>query len=432
MRSKEMKPEQTRNNKFVDILTKELVPAIGCTEPIALAYIAAKAKEILGELPDKILIQCSGNIIKNTKGVIVPTTKNLKGIEVAVLLGAVGGDPSKKLEVLINVTEEDLEKTKKLIKQKICEIKVLNTKAKLHIIITMYKGDNSSLVEVIHTHTGIVRIEKNGEILLANTYSESVSEDDSIDYSILNLEDIYEFANSVDIKEVEPILARQVEYNTAIAKEGLRHNYGANIGSTLLDAYGDDIKIRAKAMAAAGSDARMSGCDLPVVINSGSGNQGMTVSLPVIEYGKKLDCTQEQIYRALCISNLIAIYQKIGIGRLSAYCGAVSAAAAAGAGITFLYGGGVEEMAHTMTSTLGNVSGIICDGAKSSCAAKIASSIDAAIVAAMMTLRGNYFVSGDGIVKSDLSKTVKGVGRLAREGMKVTDDLVLEIMIEDE
>lgn len=420
-----------RYSNYVDILKRELIPALGCTEPIAIAYVAAKAKEVLGEFPEKIVIECSGNIIKNAKGVIVPTTKNLKGIEVATLLGAVGGDSSRKLEVLTSVTDEDVEQTKLLLKEKICETKVLSTKAKLHIIITMYKGENRSLVEAIHTHTGIIRIEKNSQKLLDISHSETEMEDRSFDYSSLSLENILEFASNVDIKEVEPILSRQIELNTAIAKEGLRHSYGANVGSTLIDAYGDDIKIRAKAMAAAGSDARMSGCDMPVVINSGSGNQGMTVSLPVIEYGRKLDCSEEQIYRALCISNLVAIYQKNGIGKLSAYCGAVSAAAGAGAGITFLYGGGLEEISQTVINTLANVSGIICDGAKSSCAAKIASSVDAAIVATMMTLRGNYFVSGDGIVKEDITRTINGVARLAREGMQVTDDLVLKIMIED-
>ncbi len=416
---------------YVSILKRELVPALGCTEPIAIAYAAAKAREVLGGFPDKIVAECSGNIIKNAKGVIVPTTKNLKGIEAASIIGAVGGDPMKGLEVLSNVKEEDVEETRKLLAKNICEAKILETPAKLHIIIKMYKGNNYSLVETIHTHTGIVRIEKNGEILLDVPHDVEAEEDSDINYDLLNVEDIVEFANIVDISEVEEVLGKQIKYNSAIAKEGLRRSYGANVGATLLEVYGDDIKIRAKAMPAAGSDARMSGCELPVVINSGSGNQGMTVSLPVIEYGRKLDCSDEKIYRALCISNLIAIYQKSGIGRLSAYCGAVSAAAGAGAGITYLYGGSLEQISQTITNTLANVSGIICDGAKSSCAAKIASSVDAAIVATMMSLRGKAFAPGDGIVKDNIEGTVDGVVKLAKEGMKITDEVVLQIMVED-
>lgn len=422
---------QEQYSTYVSILKRELVPALGCTEPIAIAYAAAKAREVLGEFPDKIVAECSGNIIKNAKGVIVPTTKNLKGIEAASIIGTVGGDPTKGLEVLSDVKEQDVEETRILLTKNICETKILETPAKLHIIIKMYKGNHYSLVETIHTHTGIVRIEKNGEVLLDVPHNVEAEEDSDINYDLLNVEDIVNFANIVDIAEVEEVLAKQIEYNTAIAKEGLRRPYGASIGATLLEVYGDDIKVRAKAMPAAGSDARMSGCELPVVINSGSGNQGMTASLPVVEYGKKLDCSEEKIYRALCISNLIAIYQKSGIGRLSAYCGAVSAAAGAGAGITYLYGGSLNQISQTITNTLANISGIICDGAKSSCAAKIASSVDAAIVATMMSLRGNAFAPGDGIVKGNIENTVDGVVKLAKEGMKVTDDVVLQIMVED-
>lgn len=426
-----MKLSQDKYEKLIEILESELIPALGCTEPIAIAYVAAKAREVLGEFPDRIVTECSGNIIKNAKGVIVPTTKNLKGIEAATIIGAVGGDASKKLEVLSSVTAEDLELTKVLLKDKLCETRILGSKAKLHIIITMYKGDNYAMVEAIHTHTGIVKIIKNNTTLLDIAHSEEEVPSSGADYSVLNLENIIEFADTVEINDVEAVLLRQIEFNTAIAEEGLKNNYGANIGSTLLEVYGDDVKVCAKAMAAAGSDARMSGCEMPVVINSGSGNQGITASLPVVVFGKRLGCCQDKIYRALCISNLIAIYQKSGIGRLSAYCGAVSAAAGAGAGITYLYGGRIEEISRTLTNTLGNVSGIICDGAKSSCAAKIASSVDAAIVATMMTLKGNYFAPGDGIVKDNIEDTVDGVVKLAKKGMKTTDEVVLEIMIQD-
>ncbi|QOV18613.1 serine dehydratase subunit alpha family protein [Blautia liquoris] len=426
-----MSLEKGRYQTYIKILEKELLPSLGCTEPIAIAYVAAKAKDVLGKFPDKIITECSGNIIKNAKGVIVPTTGDLKGIKAATLLGTCGGDSSRGLEVLTSVTQTDLKKTRELLDGELCESRILDTKAKLHIIVKMFKDDDYSLVEVIHTHTGIVRIEKNGERLLDLPYDEEDPGEGNINYSTLNLNDIYEFANTVDIKDVEPVLCGQIEYNSAVAEEGLRNNYGENIGSTLIEIYGEDIKVRARAKAAAGSDARMSGCELPVIINSGSGNQGMTVSLPVIEFGKGLGCTQQQIYRALTLSNLIAIYQKSRIGLLSAYCGVVNAAAGAGAGITYLYHGGIEEVSKTITNTLANISGIICDGAKPSCAAKIASSVDAAIIGSTMALKGKQFSPGEGIVKDQVEDTVQAVIRLAKEGMKVTDDVILKIMVEE-
>ncbi|ABX41634.1 L-cysteine desulfidase family protein [Lachnoclostridium phytofermentans] len=413
--------------KMIDILKAELVPALGCTEPIAIALASAKAREVLGEMPDELTVECSSNIIKNAKSVVVPMTKNLKGIEAAAIVGLIGGDANKKLEVLTTVTEEDLEETKRLLATGFCQTKFLQTTEKLHIIVRMKKGENSSLVELVKTHTGIARIEKDGVV----TFEEEIEDcdDSTVDYSVLSVASILDFANQVDIEEVRPILERQIEYNTKIAKEGLRNTYGVNVGSTLLDVYGDDVKIRAKAMPAAGSDARMNGCELPVIINSGSGNQGMTVSLPVIEFGKMLDVEDEKILRALIISNLIAIYQKSEIGRLSAYCGAVSAAAGAGAGITYLYGGNEEQINQTIINTLANVSGIVCDGAKSSCAAKIASAVDAAIVATMISLKGKGFLSGDGIVKDTIQKTIDGVVTLAKEGMQETDEVIVKIML---
>lgn len=414
---------------YVDILKEELIPALGCTEPIAIAYASAKAREVLGGLPERIVAECSGNIIKNVKGVIVPTTKDLRGIEAAAIIGAVGGDASKELEVLASVNQNHLDQSKILIEKGICQEKILDTPAKLHIIIRAFRGDDSALVEIIHTHTGIVRIEKNGEVLLDMPYSTEEDKSGTTNREDMSIEDILEFANTVDIEDVRDTLSRQVEYNTAIADEGLHRIYGANIGMTLLSIYGDDVKVRAKAAAAAGSDARMSGCEMPVVINSGSGNQGMTVSLPVIEYAKELSVTEERLYRALCISNLIAIHQKTKIGRLSAYCGAVSAATGAGAGISYLYGGGVKEISQTVTSTLANVSGIVCDGAKPSCAAKIASSVDAALLACYMTMQGRGFRSGEGIVKDSIEGTIESVGKLAKDGMQITDEEILRIMI---
>lgn len=414
---------------YVQVLKEELIPALGCTEPIAIAYASAKAREVLGGTPDRIVVECSGNIIKNVKGVIVPTTKDLRGITAAAIIGAVGGDASKELEVLTSVNPSHLEQAKILIEKGICEEKILNTPAKLHVIVRAFKGDDSAMVEIIHAHTGIVRIEKNGEVLLDIPHCIDEERSGTTTREWMSIEDIVEFANTVDIEDVSDTLQRQIDYNTAIAEEGLQRIYGANIGMTLLTVYGDDVKVRAKAAAAAGSDARMSGCEMPVVINSGSGNQGMTVSLPVIEYARELSVTTERLYRALCISNLIAIYQKTKIGRLSAYCGAVSAATGAGAGISYLYGGGVREISKTITSTLANVSGIVCDGAKPSCAAKIASSVDAALLACYMTMQGRGFQSGEGIVKDSIEGTIESVGKLAKNGMQVTDEEILKIMV---
>lgn len=414
---------------YVNILKEELVPALGCTEPIAIAYASAKAREVLGTIPGKIIAECSGNIIKNVKGVVVPTTKGMRGIAAAAIIGAIGGDASKELQVLSGVDKTHLEQAKALIEKGVCEERLLDTPAKLHIIIKAIKDDEYALVEIIHTHTGIVRIEKNNNILFEVPYDKEENIKESEDRECLNIEDIIEFANTVDINDVKDVLSMQVEYNTAISEEGLSRIYGANIGMTLLSIYGDDVKVRAKAAAAAGSDARMSGCEMPVVINSGSGNQGMTVSLPVIVYARELSVTTERLYRALCVSNLTAIYQKSKIGRLSAYCGAVSAAAGAGAGITYLYGGGIKEISQTITNTLANVSGIVCDGAKPSCAAKIASSLDAALLACHMSMQGRGFISGEGIVKDSIEDTIESVGRLAKNGMQVTDKEILKIMI---
>ena len=413
--------------KMIQILEAELVPALGCTEPIAIAYAAAVARKVLGVKPESISAECSGNIIKNAKSVIVPMTKDMKGIEAAAVVGMLGGDPERKLEVLTTVREEDLAEAKRLIADGICKVGLLNTAEKLHIIITMKGGGDSALVELQKNHTGICRVEKNGSVI----YREEASEDEgsTVDYSVLNVASILEFAEQVHIGDVSRILKRQIEYNTRIAEEGLRNHYGVNMGASLLEVYGDDVKTRARAMPAAGSDARMNGCELPVVINSGSGNQGMTVSLPVLEYGKALGADEEKIMRALCLSNLIAVYQKSSIGRLSAYCGEVSAAAGAGAGITYLYGGREEEISKTLVNTLANVSGIVCDGAKSSCAAKIASSVEAAVMASEMARKGRCFEAGDGIVKETVQKTVDGVVTLAREGMKETDEVILGIML---
>lgn len=421
--------DQNCCNSCIEVLKRELIPAFGCTEPIAIAYASAKARDVLGAMPEEIVVSCSGNIVKNVKGVVVPATGGLKGIEAAAVIGIAGGDTERKLEVLHRVTDEDRQKASQLLAAGICKAKLLKTDEKLHILVEVRKGENTASVELKHTHTGIVRIVKNGQVIF-QAQEEQKEEEAQQSLDFLNFHTIYEFAQTVNIEEIKPVIEKQIQYNTRIAEYGLTHDYGANVGATLVEVYGRDIKILAKALPAAGSDARMGGCEMPVVINSGSGNQGMTVSLPVIAYARELGASEEQLYRALCISNLTAIYQKSEIGRLSAYCGAVSAGAGAGAGIAYLMGGGVEEIASVVSNTLANVAGIICDGAKASCAAKIASSVEAAIMAVNLTFRGKSFHAGEGVIKEDANRTVKGVATIAREGMRETDDVILDVMVE--
>ncbi|MFQ8706613.1 MAG: serine dehydratase subunit alpha family protein [Thomasclavelia sp.] len=411
---------------YVQILKEELVPAMGCTEPIALSYCASKARDILQTKPKRCLVEVSGNIIKNVKSVIVPNTNGLKGIEAAVAAGIVAGDADKVLEVIANVKEEEIFNIKDYLSNHCIEVRPLDSEHILDIKITLYSDDEYVLVRIIDQHTNIVLIEKNNEILFSK---EDKKYNDNIvtNRCELNVADIYDFAKTVEIADIKDVIKRQINYNSAIAREGLNKNYGANIGSVLLKT-GKDIVTRAKALAAAGSDARMSGCELPVVINSGSGNQGMTVSLPIIEYAKELNVTDDELYRALVLANLIAIHQKTGIGRLSAYCGAVSAGCAAGCGIAYLYGGDYQCIAHTIVNSLAITSGIICDGAKSSCAAKIAASVDAGILGYQMYLEGQEFKDGDGIVVKGVENTIKNVARLGKIGMKETDKEIIKIM----
>lgn len=412
---------------YVQILKEELVPAMGCTEPIALAYAAAKAREVLGCMPDRVEIGASGSIIKNVKSVIVPNTDHLKGIPAAATAGIVAGHAEKELEGIAEVSKEDISKMKEFLENVPIKVEHVDNGVTFDIIITLYAGESYSKVRIANYHTNIVHISKNGKVLF-DIPVESEKEEGLTDRSLLDVKSIVDFANDVEIKDVEEVIERQIDYNTAIAKEGLRGNYGANIGSTLLDAYGDDIKVRAKAMAAAGSDARMNGCELPVIINSGSGNQGMTCSLPVIEYAKELKSGREKMIRALVLSNLIAIHQKSFIGRLSAYCGAINAGAAAGAGIAYLKGGSYEEIAHTVVNALAITSGIVCDGAKASCAGKIATAVDAGILGYEMFVRGQQFYGGDGIVTKGIENTIRNVGRLGKEGMKETNEEIIKIM----
>ena len=422
-----MNKADVKYKAYVQILKEELVPAMGCTEPIALAYAASKAREVLGCKPDKVCIGASGSIIKNVKSVIVPNTDHLKGIPAAVTAGIIAGRPDKELEVISEVSKEEIEEMKDFMENTQITVEHIDNGIVFEIVITLYAGESRATVRIANYHTNIVYISKDDEVLL-DIPVEGEKEEGLTDRSLLTVEDICDFADSVDIADVKEVLERQIKYNTAIAEEGLRGNYGANIGSTLLDAYGNDIRNRAKAMAAAGSDARMNGCELPVIINSGSGNQGMTCSLPVLEYAMELHADHERTLRALALSNLIAIHEKTSIGRLSAYCGAVSAGAAAGAGIAYLHGGKFKEVAHTVVNALAVTSGMVCDGAKASCAAKIAASVDAGILGYDMYIRGQQFHGGDGIVTKGIENTIQNVGRLGKDGMRETNEEIIKIM----
>lgn len=421
---------EKRNAKYaayVQTLKEELVPAMGCTEPIALAYGAARAREVLGEMPDRVVVGASGSIIKNVKSVIVPNTDHLKGIPAAAAAGIVAGDADKELEVIASVSSEQTAQMKEFMEQVPITVEHIDNGITFDIVITLYKGVSYARVRIANYHTNIVLVEKNGEVLEKKPVA-GESEDGLTDRSLLNMRDILDFARTVDIEDVREVLERQIDYNWAIAEEGIRGNYGANIGSVLLDMEGESVRVRAKAMAA-GSDARMNGCELPVIINSGSGNQGITASVPVIVYAKDMKVSHETLLRALTLSNLTAIHQKTAIGRLSAYCGAVSAGAGAGAGIAYLHGGDYKEIVHTVVNALAIVSGIVCDGAKASCAAKIASAVDAGILGYQMYIRGQQFYGGDGIVTKGVEETLKNVGRLGKEGMKATNEEIIRIMI---
>lgn len=402
---------------------------MGCTEPIAIAYCASKARSVLGCLPEKVSIEVSGNIIKNVKSVIVPNTNGLKGIEAAATAGIIAGDPQKVLEVISEVSSEQKEEIRSYLNKRNIEIQPSKGEELLHISITAFGSGSYSRVTIQGYHTNIVLIEKDGDILFEAGVSEA-RKVQLTDRNLLNLKDIYGFANTVSVEDVKDILDRQIKYNTAIAEEGLKNSYGANVGSVLLKAYGNAVPNRAKAMAAAASDARMGGCELPVIINSGSGNQGITVSLPVIEYAKELKLEDENLYRALVLSNLAAIHQKTGIGRLSAYCGAVSAGCGAGVGIAYLKGGDYKNIAHTLVNALAITSGIVCDGAKASCAAKIAMAVDAGIFGYEMYMEGQQFRAGDGIISKGVENTINNIGRLGKVGMKETDKEIIKIMIE--
>ena len=413
---------------YVTILKEELVPATGCTEPIALAYAAAKAREVLGSLPSMSCVEVSGNIIKNVKSVIVPNTGGLKGIGAAVAAGIVAGDAARILEVLAACREEDKPKIKSYLDTHECRVIPYEGDLVFYIAVSVYAGDSYARVVIENYHTNIVCIEKDGHVLFqAGTESNNLH---LTDRSILNVKDIVDFADHVEIGDISDVIERQMEYNSEIAAQGLAGDWGANIGRILLNTYGFDVKVRARAIAAAGSDARMGGCEKPVIILSGSGNQSLTASLPVIEYAKEYGVSRERLIRAVALADLITIHQKASIGRLSAFCGAVSAGCAAGAGIAYLLGGGYETIAHTVVNALAIISGMVCDGAKSSCAAKIASAVDAGILGLSMYESGREFASGDGIITKGVDNTIANIGRMASRGMRETDKEIIRIMVE--
>lgn len=421
-----MNKEDSLYSIYVQILKEELVMALGCTEPIAISYACAKATQVLDHLPDRIVVKASGSIIKNVKSVIVPHTNGLKGIEVAAAAGALYGDADAKLEVLSSATREQIEELPEYVQNTNITVQHIEQGHVFDLEIHVYYEQEHASVRIVDTHTNIVQIEKNWQVIFED---KTTSLELKADHSALIMKQIWDFSQTVDIDDVKEILDRQITCNMAIANEGIHNSYGANIGHVILNMDSDCVKTRAKAYAAAGSDARMNGCELPVVINSGSGNQGITCCVPVVVYAKELDCTQEQLYRALVLSNLTAIYIKTGIGTLSAFCGAVSAGAAAGAGIAYLHNGTYKEIQHTIVNALAILSGTICDGAKASCAAKIASSIDAGIMGYYMYKNKQQFYAGDGIIAHSVDETIQNIGTLGSQGMLQTNDKIIEMMI---
>ena len=424
-----MQKTDFRYHHFVQILREELVPAMGCTEPIAIAYGAAKACEILGCLPETVLVEASGNIIKNVKSVVVPNTGGLKGIEAAAVAGIIAGDAGKILEVISEVTDDQKAAIRDYLANHEVRVAPAEGDVIFDIILTLRAGGNSVKLRISDYHTNIVHIERNGEVLLDHGSVSTGAETTGLtDRTCMSVESVLDFAETCDLDDVRELVERQINYNYAIAEEGMRNDWGANIGKVLREYYGQDVKIRARYMAAAGSDARMSGCEMPVIIVSGSGNQGITASVPVIEYAKDLGVDHDKMVRAVLLSDLLTIHMKTGIGRLSAYCGAVSAGCAAGAAIAWLNGGSLTDVAHTLVNSLATVSGMICDGAKPSCAAKIAAAVDTGLLGWHMYRSGQQFRGGEGIVTKGVENTIVNIGRLGRLGMRETDREIIRIM----
>lgn len=414
-------------DSLLNILVSELVPATGCTEPISVAYAAALARDTLGDIPKRVEISVSGNILKNVKSVVVPCTGGLRGIEVAAAAGIIAGVADKKLDVISGATDADRKRIAEYVKSTPFTIQKSRSDCILDITVGVFSDTESASVRIAMYHTNVVSVVKNGVAIIDKTVSADKPCAHTTDS--LTIKNILDFANELEIPDVEQVIDRQIACNTAISAEGLKNDYGARIGKTILSAFGADVHNRAKAAAAAGSDARMNGCNLPVVIVSGSGNQGMTCSLPVIEYAKHLRAPKDKLTRALVLAALVTVRLKSGIGELSAYCGAVSAGCGAGAGICYLMDGDYDAIAHTVMNALAINSGVVCDGAKSSCAAKIASAVDAGLVGLEMYRNGNIFYGGDGILDSNIEKTIDNVGDIARNGMHETDEQIIDLML---
>ena len=412
---------------FLAILSGELIPAMGCTEPIALAFASARAREVLGGTPEQITAYCSGNIIKNVRCVSIPNSGGMIGVEAACALGAFGGNASRVMEVLEEVTEENLSATKEFLSQGKCQVNYLDSEIPLHFIVEAKRNDDTVTVEVRHAHTNIVRIEKNGETVYKN--KAAIDETASVDRSALSIETIKEFADTIEISKIKSMLDMQIRCNMDIAYEGMSGDYGIGIGKAIRESYPDSVVTRMRAYAAAASEARMDGCDMPVIINSGSGNQGIASSVPVIVYAREMSISQEKLYRALAFSGLMTVYQKEFIGKLSAFCGAVSASCAAGAAITYMVGGTVRQIEDTIDNTLADIPGIICDGAKISCAAKIASALVAALLAHSMAMKGKAYAANTGILKEDAGETISCVGYIGKVGMRQTDQEIVRVML---
>lgn len=420
--------DQKIYDAYIRLLKQELVPAMGCTEPIAVAYAAAVAAKELGATPEKVDISVSANIIKNVKSVIVPNTGGLHGLEAAAAAGIIAGDPDNKLLVISKVTATQQAQIAAYLQQADFTVEESDSGALFDIMITLTAQGHKAMCRIAEGHTNIVSIQHDGKTVYCRNL-ENAQPETSKDKELLTVERIVEFADTLEISHVKEIFHRQIACNMAIAEEGLTNNYGARIGQVLLKTRGEDVTTRAKAYAAAASDARMGGCEKPVVINSGSGNQGITASVPVVIYARELKASDEQLYRALAVSNLVTLHLKSGIGPLSAYCGAISAGCGAAAGITYLYGGKFREVAHTVVNAIAINSGVICDGAKASCAAKIASAVEAGILGMEMFRQGSQFMGGDGIVSKGVENTIDNVSRLASEGMRKTDAEIIKIML---
>ncbi len=420
--------EKVLYDTFCNVLREELITAAGCTEPIALALAGAKCTTLLGAFPEKITINVSGNMIKNVKGVTIPGTEDLKGIEYSVILGAIANCPHKGLEVLHGISKEDVEKAKEIFDKKICTVNRIKSDVKLYIEVIMYKGADCAEIEIMHTHTNTTKVMKNKEKIFINPCNIEDFNSSLTDRTKLSVSNILDFANELNIDDIKDILDKQIECNCSIAKEGLQKEYGLTVGKTLYESGNCCVKEKMKAYCASGSDARMGGCDLPVVINSGSGNQGLTIANGINIYCTKNKVEETTMYKALTIANLVAIHIKSKIGRLSAFCGVVSASIGVGAAISYIEGGSLEVISNTIKNGIGNLSGVICDGAKSSCAIKIASSIDATMLAHQLAMKGKVIGDGIGIIEDDVENTINNLSIIASQAMVETDEMILKIM----